>query len=84
MLVVTGCGGDADDASGDSAGGSSLTHLDGVIELADESFTLTPKTDGSTPVTFTFGPEVERAAVRAIAMAGTPARVTYRPSDKPV
>lgn len=86
VALVGGCGGSnsgsgSDDVDATTAGAGALTHVDGSIVLGDDGFTLTPEAGGE-EITFSYGPEVERAAIRAIAAAGTPARVSYRPTEQ--
>ncbi len=82
-VALAGCGGSGDDANGTGGGPSgteALVHVDGTITASGDTITLTPK-DGSAAMEFTLGPAVQKAQVMAIAASGSPARVTYRPSE---
>lgn len=81
--LLAACGGsDAPSAPDPNAAGS-LDHADGAVALQGEVLVLTPKQGGDT-VEFELGPEVQAAAVRALATSGSPARVTYRRGTDPL
>lgn len=83
-VALAGCGGSGDadgDGSSDAPSSSgSLVHVDGTIELAGDTVTVTPK-EGGEAREFTLGPAVEKAQVAAIASSGEPARVLYREDE---
>lgn len=81
--LASGCGGDDPESGGSGRAGSgsgTLEHVDGVLSATgDDSFSVDPR-EGE-PLSFTYGPEVQRAAVRAIESTGGRARVTWRDTD---
>lgn len=88
VLALSGCGGSdstgttATDESSDQAG--AIIHVAGTLRSSDDGFVLTPAS-GDETITFSLGPEVERAVVRALEASGTTVRVSYRPTeDAPV
>ncbi|MCW2924340.1 MAG: hypothetical protein JWM98_1744 [Thermoleophilia bacterium] len=76
-LALAGCGGGSGDSKDSSTGDAgSLQHVDGTLAAAGDGFTVTPK--GKDPITFTAGPAVQPAALRALEASGAKAHVTYR------
>lgn len=85
-LVAAGCGGDSSSATtGETgAGGQQLTHVEGTLRVVgNDTIEVTAPGSGQ-PVQVGIGPEVELAAVQAIAASGEPARVLFADEADPV
>ena len=78
-LLLAGCGGD-DTSADDASASAGIDHVDGIVAVDGDGFVLTP-IDGTDERSFTLGPEVTIAQVRAIEASGAPARVTFRGSE---
>ena len=86
IAAVAGCGTDSGDDTSDatSAGGAtSLTHVDGTVQLEGDTLTVTPSSGDDTLV-LPLGPEVEAAAVQALAVSQAKTRVFFVDDQDPV